>query len=112
MEASNDHAAHGDISLEQGYDGAATIRALDGSNRQNGFRNDIMVGAPAAAVVTRKEDGKKVLASTMSNWLGGPNEAAIKWERERVGQEKAYVTGGTGTRDVASKDRRMGVEFY
>ena len=32
-----------------------------------------MPGAPAGAIYTRKEDGKKVLASTMGNWLGGPN---------------------------------------
>lgn len=66
LSASNDHAAHGDISLEQGYDGPAKISATDGSNRSNGFEHDIMHGAPRAAV-TRRKDGVEVLASTMGN---------------------------------------------
>ena len=59
LEASNDHAAHGDISLEQGCDGAATIASTDGSKRSNGFTNDILKDAPAAATVKRA-DGMKV----------------------------------------------------
>lgn len=110
--ASDGTGAHGDISLEQGYDGPATIRALDGSGRHNGFDYGIMQGAPSAAVVTRQQDGKKVLASTMGNWLGPPNEAAIKWEQEKVGQKKAYITGGTGTDDVGSHNKRLGIDFF
>ncbi|KAF4632194.1 hypothetical protein G7Y89_g5933 [Cudoniella acicularis] len=50
VSASNDHAAHGDISLEQGCDGAATIASTDGSNRINGFTNEVVNGAPPRLV--------------------------------------------------------------
>ncbi|KAL9620732.1 MAG: hypothetical protein Q9160_004745 [Pyrenula sp. 1 TL-2023] len=111
LKASNDGAAHGDISLQQGCDGAAIIKATDGSGRQNGFSKDILTHAPEAAV-QKKSNGVKALASTMGNWMGGPNQAAIKWEQEQVGQKKAYIVGGTGTDDVASKNGRFEVEFF
>ncbi|KAI4182633.1 MAG: hypothetical protein L6R41_005856 [Letrouitia leprolyta] len=111
LDASNDHAAHGDISLEQGCDGAATIASTDGSHRVGGFEKDIISHAPEKAVVKRK-DGVKVLASTMGNWMAGPNEAAAEWEEKEVGQKKAYIRGGTGTDDVASKNRRLAVTFF
>lgn len=111
LSASNDHAAHGDISLEQGYDGPAKISATDGSGRSNGFEHDILHGAPKAAI-TKRVDGREVLASTMGNWMAGPNEAAAQYELKVVGQKKAYIKGGTGTDDVASKNRRLAVDFY
>ncbi|KAI4210078.1 MAG: hypothetical protein LQ351_007068 [Letrouitia transgressa] len=111
LSASNDGHAHGDVSLEQGCDGAATIASTDGSKRHNGFEKDIISHAPAAAVV-RRQDGKKVLGSTMGNWMAGPNEAAAEWEMKEVGQRKAYIKGGTGTDDVASKNQRMRVDFF
>ena len=111
LSASNDHAAHGDISLEQGYDGPAVIRATDGSGRSNGFEHDILHGAPKAAI-TKRKDGVEVLASTMGNWMAGPNEAAAEYELKVVGQKKAYIKGGTGTNDVASKNQRLAVDFY
>lgn len=111
ISASNDHAAHGDISLEQGCDGAATISATDGSKRSNGFTHDILKDAPAAAKV-KKPDGSEALATTMGNWMSGPNKAAIEYERKVVGQDKAYITGGTGVPDVASRNKCLAVDFY
>ena len=111
ISASNDGAAHGDISLQQGCDGAATISATDGSGRSNGFSHDILTGAPNAAVV-KKPDGTKALATTVGNWMSGPNQAAIDYERKVVGQKRAYITGGTGTDDVASKNKCLAVDFY
>ncbi|KAL8947587.1 MAG: hypothetical protein Q9222_006147 [Ikaeria aurantiellina] len=111
LDASNDHAAHGDISLEQGCDGACTIASTDGSKRVGGFEKDIITHAPEKAVQHRK-DGVKCLASTMGNWIAGPNEAAAEWEMKQVGQRKAYIKGGTGTDDVASKNQRMEVVFF
>lgn len=111
LSASNDHAAHGDISLEQGYDGPALIQATDGSGRINGFSHDILPHAPKAAI-TKRADGVEVLASTMGNWMAGPNEAAAEYELKVVGQSKAYIKGGTGTEDVASKNQRLAVEFF
>jgi hypothetical protein len=111
LSASNDGAAHGDVSVEQGCDGAATIASTDGSNRKGGFENDVLKDAPAAAVV-KKPDGSKALGSTMGNWNGGPNQAAIDYLKKVVGQSKAYITGGTGVPDIASKNNRFAVVFY
>ncbi|KAL1302392.1 hypothetical protein AAFC00_002793 [Neodothiora populina] len=107
IEASNDHKAHGDISVEQGNDGPATISSTDGTNVSGGFTTPI--NAPPAAFVTRS-DGKRVIASTMGNWMGGPNEAAIK-AQESI-KHKAYVQGGTGVPDIASANKRLAVHFY
>lgn len=70
-----------------------------------------MTGAPKDAI-RKKPDGEVAIASTMGNWLGGPNQAAIKWLEEKVGQKKAYIVGGTGVPDVASKNQQMAVDFY
>lgn len=111
VSAENDHKAWGDISLEQGYDGPAMIRAMDGSGIANGFIHDILPGAPKEAKQTRS-DGKVCIASTMGNWLGGRNQAAIDYEKKTVGQKKAYVEGGEGTDMVMSANKRLAVEFY
>ncbi|KZF20100.1 hypothetical protein L228DRAFT_250540 [Xylona heveae TC161] len=115
VKASNDGAAHGDISLEQGCDGAATISSTDGTNRSNGFTQDIIKNAPPAAVVERTEHNgskTKCIASTMGNWSAGPNHAAAEYEKRVVGQKKAYIAGGTGTDDVASHNMCLRVDFY
>lgn len=111
LSASNDGKAWGDISLQQGYDGPAMIRSTDGTNNSIGFTNDILPGAPQAAR-QKRSDGKECLASTMGNWMGGPNQAAIDYENKVVGQKKAYIVGGSGTIVVNSKNKRLAVEFY
>ncbi|KAJ7851528.1 hypothetical protein B0H14DRAFT_3660983 [Mycena olivaceomarginata] len=108
----NDHGAHGDISLEQGCDGAAMIVSTDRSKVEGGFtERDIVEKAPAAAK-QKRHDGVECIASTMGNWMGGPNQAAIEYLNKAVGQKKAYITGGTGTPDIASKNQRLAVTFY
>lgn len=111
LDASNDHAAHGDISLQQGCDGAATIASTDGSNVSNGFTHDIVIGAPDAAV-RRKSNGERATDTTVGNWMGGPNKAAIDYLNKVVGQRRAYIVGGTGVSDVASKNNRLAVVMY
>ncbi|KAL8645371.1 MAG: hypothetical protein Q9226_007338 [Calogaya cf. arnoldii] len=111
IRADNDGAAHGDISLQQGCDGAATIAATDGSGQINGFEHDIVSGAPEAAV-RYKSDGTRALDTTVGNWNGGPNKAAIEWENEHVGQRRAYIVGGSGTDDVRSGNMCLAVDFY
>ncbi|KAL8991693.1 MAG: hypothetical protein Q9169_007737 [Polycauliona sp. 2 TL-2023] len=114
-EASNDHAAHGDVSIQQGCDGGATIQGTDGaphgSGPVGGFSKDVITHAPAAAKM-RRQDGVMCLASTMGNWLAGPNEAAAQWMFKEVGQKKVYIKGGSGTDDISSKNRRFEVCFY
>ena len=109
--ASNDNAAHGDISLEQGCAGTATISATDGSGQSNRFANDILSGAPPAAI-QNKPDRTPALATTMGNWMSEPNQAAIDWESQVVGQSKAYIKGGTGVPDVGGTNQCLAVDFY
>lgn len=111
LDASNDHAAHGDISLQQGCDGAATIASTDGSNVLNGFTNDVVTGAPEAAI-RKKSNGERATDTTVGNWMGGPNKATIDYLNKVVGQRKAYILGGSGTPDVASKNNRLAVVMY
>ncbi|KAL8910635.1 MAG: hypothetical protein Q9171_004090 [Xanthocarpia ochracea] len=114
-EAANDHAAHGDISLQQGCDGAATIQGTDGaphgSGLIGGFTKDIITNAPEKAKVKR-QDGVICLASTVGNWMAGPNDVAAEWELKEVGQKKAYIRGGSGTDIISSKNRRFDIVFY
>ena len=105
-----DGNAHGDVSLEQGCDGAATITPSAGGPT-GGFTNDVLSGAPAGAVVN-KPDGTKALGSTMGNWMGGPNQAAIQYLGQVVGQSKAYITGGTGVPDIMSTTKQFNIVFY
>jgi len=107
IEAGDDHKTHGDVSVEQGDDGPATIRSTDGTNIEGGFTSPIHAEAGAYMV---RGDGKKVIASTMGNWLGGPNQAAIKAQNRIRGS--TYVTGGIGVPDVASANKRFAVTFY
>jgi len=94
-----------------GYDGAAMIRATDGSNSSNGFVQDILKGAPAAAVVNNPQ-GQKVLDTTQGYWGGAGNKSASDYEFRVVGQKKAYILGGTGTDMVRSKNQRLAIDFY
>ncbi|KAH0553186.1 hypothetical protein GP486_006634 [Trichoglossum hirsutum] len=110
--ASNDGQAHGDISIEQGCDGAAVIRSNDGSGRQGGFTIDIVSEAPGSATMIRQSDGKRVLASTMGNWLAPANNDAIQWASSKIDASKTYIVGGTGVEDVASANNVFEVDFY
>ncbi|KAH6645065.1 hypothetical protein BKA67DRAFT_542050 [Truncatella angustata] len=111
IRADDDQAAHGDISLQQGCDCAAEIASTDGSNVSNGFSNEILQGAPEAAI-RRKPNGEVALDTTVGNWNGGPNQATIDYLTNTLGQGKVYILGGTGVPDVASKNNCLAVTFY
>ncbi|KAI0434184.1 hypothetical protein F5Y09DRAFT_328455 [Xylaria sp. FL1042] len=111
VKAFNDGHAHGDISLQQGCDGAATVASTDGTNISNGFVKDIIKGAPVTAL-DKKPNEEKVLASTEGNWKGPGNKAATDWEHKQLGTAKAYIKGGTGVPDVASKNNCLHFTFY
>ncbi|THW00167.1 hypothetical protein D6D27_00508 [Aureobasidium pullulans] len=70
--------AHGDVSVEQGNDGPAMIRATDGTNTTGGFTTPVHAAASAYEI---RSDGQRVIASTMGNWLAGPNQAAIESQK-------------------------------
>ena len=76
--SAQDGKAWGDISLQQGCDGAATVKPTDGGEIIGGFEADVVSGAPDDACVTR-QDGVRALNTTMGNWTGGPCQAAIDW---------------------------------
>ncbi|KAK8070271.1 hypothetical protein PG994_006887 [Apiospora phragmitis] len=113
VKAANDGKAHGDISLQQGCDGAATVASTDGTNVSNGFTQDIVKGAPQAALDKKPKSGEKVLASTEGNWIHpGGNQVAVDYEYKVLGSAKAYIKGGTGVPDVASKNNCLHFTFY
>lgn len=99
------------MSLEQGCDGAATVAATDGRGAKNGFEKEVVRGAPEGAL-GRRADGERVLASTVGNWMGGPNQKAVEWLHGELGSGKAYVVGGTGVPDVGSRNRVLAVEMF
>ncbi|KAI1865503.1 hypothetical protein JX265_006350 [Neoarthrinium moseri] len=111
VRADNDGKAHGDISLQQGCDCAAEIASTDGTNVRNGFSKDILKDAPAAAI-RKKPNGEKALDTTVGNWNGPANQATIDYEYKVLGHGKAYITGGTGVPDIASKNNCLAVTFY
>ncbi|KAL7624218.1 hypothetical protein AAE478_005777 [Parahypoxylon ruwenzoriense] len=111
VKAADDGRAHGDISLQQGCDGAATVASTDGTNVSNGFSKDILRDAPEAAT-DRKPNGERVLASTEGNWKGPGNQAAIDWEYGQLGKGEAYIKGGSGVPDIASKNNCLHFTFY
>ncbi|KAF2184772.1 hypothetical protein K469DRAFT_708530 [Zopfia rhizophila CBS 207.26] len=84
LEASDDHGVHGDISLQQGCDVAATIASTDGKIVMNGFTEDVVSGAPEAAI-RNKPNGERATDTTMGNWMGEPNQAAIEYLDRVVG---------------------------
>ena len=78
--SASDGKAWGDISLQQGCDGAATIKPTDGGTAVGGFEDDVISKAPKDACITRS-DGVRALQRTVPNWEGGGCEAAIDWGR-------------------------------
>ena len=112
-----DFKAHGDISLIQGNDGAAEIAALDGSGQKNGFSQDLISGAPQAALYTRAEDGKVVLANTEFApfpFIDG-NPDALAWEESQLGTTapmKAYTRNNSPVADVSSSNNALLFTFY
>jgi len=48
----------------------------------------------------------------VGNWMGAPNQKAVEWLRGELGMGKAYITGGTGVPDVASRNRVLAVDMF
>jgi len=59
-----------------------------------------------------KENGRKLLDTTEGNWERKTNQETIKHLQDAVGQDNAYIVGGTGTRDIASDNNCLSVIFY
>lgn len=85
--------------------------STDGTNEVAGFTINAFAGAPASAY-RNKPTGEKALDTTMGNWNGPTNQAAIDHLNNVVGQYNAYILGGSGTKVVRSANRCLGVTFY
>lgn len=105
LSASNDGAAHGDISYQTGFDGAATIASTDGSNQVGGTTEDLLADAPSN-ILAKSATGGNAIASNS-------NAAATAYLQSKVDESKAYTgTAGSGTDDVASKNNQLAITFY
>jgi len=116
LAASNDGVAHGDVSIEQGCDGPATIQSADGQGVVGGFTNEIVPLAPKEATTVRESDGQVVLQTTMGNWdvsaTDPAAQAAAAFAQSIIDPALTYILGGTGVSDVASNTQAMIVSFY
>lgn len=104
----------GDVSLEMGCDGAATVAPADGTGTTVGFTTpgDLVDKAPSAATTTRS-DGTKVIKAP---WYDGTSlsQDAIDYLVENVpgGNTAAYINVTSGTNVAAASNNRFLVTFY
>ncbi|KAI3400348.1 hypothetical protein diail_3365 [Diaporthe ilicicola] len=107
----DDGNAWGDVSLQTGCDGAATVAPTDGGGSSKvGFEDkDIVGGAPDAAKTTR--DGETVIATP---WSVGKilNQDAVDFLKDKVGVKNAYIDNLSGTDVAVSSNNRLAVVMY
>ncbi|KAG8158182.1 hypothetical protein KVR01_011943 [Diaporthe batatas] len=110
----DDGNAWGDVSLQAGCDGAATVAPADGggSGAKVGFEGTDVVGAaPEAAKTTREGDGETVIATP---WSMGKilNQEAVGYLKQKVGVENAYIDNVWGTDVAVSSNNRLAVVMF
>ena len=124
--------AWGDVSLQQGCDGAATLSSTTSTDSQ-GFTDNINndPGVPAAALFNPATQGTpcyggqcttsatNVLDTTTGNYWGGPNAASTSYIMSKLGGETAALQKAfIGTADsntppqVTSANNCFAVTFY
>lgn len=108
----DDGNAWGDVSLQTGCDGAATVAPTDGgSSATVGFSDtDIVANAPDSAKTTRV-DGVSVIATP---WSMGTilNADAVDYLKRVVGVAKAYIDNTSQTDVAVSSNNRLAVVMY
>lgn len=106
--------AYGDVSLEIGCDGAATVGPAPGGGSAEvvGFSKpaDIVKSAPKGTTETRK-DGVKVISAPFSEGKV-TNKAAADYLEKVVGNKMAYITTTSGTDITQSSNNQLNVKFY
>ena len=120
-----DGAADGDVSLEIGCDGGATVQASAISGGKKGpvfgFSKDIISGAPADAFFnpanpTGENLGGTLTKSTRVLDATGTdkviNANTLNYERSVLSQSQAYLFGGVGTNQAIASDNCILITFY
>ncbi|PSR88632.1 hypothetical protein BD289DRAFT_482021 [Coniella lustricola] len=108
--------AYGDVSLEIGCDGAATVGPASGGGSAEvvGFSTpgDIVSAAPSGSTETRA-DGVKVISAPYSEGKV-TNQAAADYLEKAVpgGNKMAYITTTSGTDVTQSSNNQLNVKFY
>lgn len=112
MTSDPDGWAWGDVSLEMGCDGAATVAPSDGSGDPVGFTTDVVGGAPDDATTTRS-DGATVIKAP---WYAGTvlSQPAVDYLLQSVpgGSAMAYINAASGTNMSVATNQRFLVSFY
>lgn len=108
----DDGNAWGDVSLQAGCDGAATVAPTDdGGSHLVGFKDrGVVSGAPEGAT-TLGSDGETVIAAPWSKDRI-INQEAADYLKNRVGVKKAYIDNLSGTDVAVSSNNRLAVVMY
>lgn len=118
-------AADGDVSLEIGCDGGATVQASavagGGEGQVFGFSKDIISDAPAGALynpASNEELGgpkttfAKVLDETGTIATGVKNAVTLAYEKDKLSQSDEYLWGGSGTNQAIASNNCILIDFY
>ena len=117
--------ADGDVSLEIGCDGAATVRASaiagGGTPPTFGFSKNINANAPADALFDPQNPTGEVLGGKLTTATGvldatGDatviNQHTLTYEQSVLSQSQAYLFGGVGTNQAIASDNCLLITFY
>ena len=117
--------ADGDVSLEIGCDGAATVRASaiagGGTPPTFGFSKNINLDAPADALFNPQNPtgenlgGKLTTATGVLDATGDAtvkNQHTLTYEQRVLSQSQAYLFGGVGTNQAIASDNCLLITFY
>ncbi|RYO83383.1 hypothetical protein DL766_010607 [Monosporascus sp. MC13-8B] len=108
--AGDDRGGWGDVSLIRGCDGAATVRALDGSGLFRGFENWVLDGAPREAYDT-KESGAEVIRA-IGDVTIRQEAIARDYLLSKVNLSDVYVDNEHGNPVIFSANSRFAVTFF
>ncbi|RYP62179.1 hypothetical protein DL769_007420 [Monosporascus sp. CRB-8-3] len=106
----DDYGGWGDVSLIRGCDGAATVRALDGSGPLKGFEHWVLDGAPQEAYDT-KESGAEVIRA-IGDVTIQQEAIARDYLLSRVNLSDVYIDNEHGNPVICSANFRFAVTFF
>lgn len=108
----DDGFAWGDVSLQAGCDGAATVAPTEeGGSHMVGFEDSDIVSAAPEGAKTRNSNGQTVIAAPWSINTT-VNQEAADYLKSRVGVKNAYIDNLSGTDVAVSSNNRLAVTMY